>query len=58
MLLRNRTLEPPALQDNPGWAMAVVRKPISDLFMELLHGVIKGGAALGNGAFPGEQVMD
>lgn len=43
MLLRNRTLERLALQDNPGWAMTVIRKAISDLFMELLQEVIKGG---------------
>lgn len=52
MLLRKRTVEPPALQHNPGWAMTVIRKPISDLFMEPLHGVIEGGVALGNGAVP------
>lgn len=52
MLLRNRTLQPPALEDKPGWPMMAVRKPISDLFMEALHGVIKGGVALGNSAVP------
>jgi len=52
MLLRNSTLEPPALQDNPGWAVMVIRRPICDTFMELLHGVIKGGVALGNGDVP------
>lgn len=51
MLLRNGTLEPPALQDNPGWPVAAIRKPISDLFMEL-HGAIKRRVALGNGAVP------
>lgn len=46
MLLRKGTPEPPALQDNPGWAMTLIIKPISYLFMEILHGVMKGGVAL------------
>lgn len=46
MLLRKGTPEPPALQDNPGWAMTLMIKPISYLFMEILHGVMKGGVAL------------
>lgn len=52
VLLRKGTPEPPALQDNPGWTMTLIRNPISYLFMELLHGVTKGGVTLGNGAVP------
>lgn len=52
MLLRKGTPEPPALQGNPGWAVTLIRKSISYLFIELPHGVKKGGAALGNGAAP------
>lgn len=52
MLLRKETPEPPALQDNPGWVMTLIRKPISYLFVELLHEVMKGGVTLGNGAAP------
>lgn len=52
VLLRKGTPEPPALQDNPGWVMTLIRKPISYLFMELPHGVMKGGVALGNSAAP------
>lgn len=52
VLLTKGAPEPPALQENPGWAMTLIRKPISYLFMELLHGVMKGGVALGNSAVP------